>query len=118
MHVKEPTSLLTKSREKSGEVASQTGQTSRLYFRHPGRPGDCQINNDTSNMLWLKPLLDMDGKLEKYPQLRARRVLSIFKDVLLRTRRVLLLYNVFGDSALLNLNGTSLNSDSALLALN
>ena len=32
--------------------------------------------------------------------LRARRALSIFKDVPLRTRRVLSLYKVYGDSAL------------------
>ena len=51
-------------------------------------------------------------------QLRARRALSIFKDVPLGTRRVLLLYNVYVNSTLLVLNGTSLNSDSALLALN
>ena len=36
----------------------------------------------------------------------------------LRARRALSLYKVYGDSALLVLNGTSLNSDSALLALN
>ena len=53
-----------------------------------------------------------------YRQLRARRALSIFKDVPLRTSRVLSLYNVQGDSALLDLNRTSLNSDSALLAFN
>ena len=41
----------------------------------------------------------------------------LFKDVPLRTRRGLLLYKVYGDSALLVLNGTSLNSISALLAL-
>ena len=40
------------------------------------------------------------------------------KDVSLRTRRALLLYKVFGDSTLLDLNGTSLNSISALLDLN
>ena len=51
-------------------------------------------------------------------QLRARRVLSTFKDVPLRTRRALPLCNVYGDSALLVLNGISLNSDCALLALN
>ena len=51
-------------------------------------------------------------------QLTARRALSIFKDVPLRTRGALSLYNVYGDSALLVLNGTSLNIDSALLALN
>ena len=45
-------------------------------------------------------------KTSKY-QLRARRALSIFKDVPLRTRRALLLHKVYGDSALLVLNGTS-----------
>ena len=40
----------------------------------------------------------------------------MFKDVLLRTRRALSLYKVYGDSALLVLNGTSLNSANALLA--
>ena len=39
---------------------------------------------------------------------RARRALSIFKDVPLTTRRVLSLYKVYGDSSLLVLNGTSL----------
>ena len=34
-------------------------------------------------------------------QLRARRALSIFKDVPLRARRVLSLYKAYGDSALL-----------------
>ena len=53
-----------------------------------------------------------------YRQLRARRTLSIFKDILLRTRRALMLYTVNGDSALLVLNGTSLKSGSVLLALN
>ena len=53
-----------------------------------------------------------------YRQLRARRVLSLFKNVALRTRRALLLYNVYGDSALLVLNGTSLNINNALLVLN
>ena len=51
-------------------------------------------------------------------QLRARRALSIFKNVLLRTRRTLSLHKFNGNSALLFLNGTSLNSDSALLVLN
>ena len=36
----------------------------------------------------------------------------------LRAKRVLSLYKVYGDSALLALNWTSLNSDSALLVLN
>ena len=44
--------------------------------------------------------------------------LSIFWDVPLRTRRALLLYKLYGDGVLLVPNGTSLNSDSALLALN
>ena len=42
----------------------------------------------------------------------------LFKDVPLRTRRALLLYKVYCDSALLVLNGTSLDSVNALLALN
>ena len=46
-----------------------------------------------------------------------KRVLS-FTNVPLRTRRALLLYNVYGDSALLVLNETLLNSISALVALN
>ena len=53
-----------------------------------------------------------------YRQLRARRVLLQFKDVPLRTKRALLLYKVYGDSALLVLNGTSLIRNNALLALN
>ena len=66
--------------------------------------------------------------LEIYHQLRARRALTQFIDVPLRTRRVLLLYKVYGNGALLNfnclreiktqsLNGTSLNSINALLVL-
>ena len=49
--------------------------------------------------------------------LRTRRALSLFNNALLRTRRVLSLYKVYGDSALLVLNGTSLNSINALLVL-
>ena len=45
-------------------------------------------------------------------QLRARRALSLFKDVQLRTRRALLLYKVHSDSALLALNWWSLHSIS------
>ena len=51
-------------------------------------------------------------------QLRARRALSIFKDVPLRTRRALLPLTLYSDSALLVLNRTTLNIDSTLLALN
>ena len=36
-----------------------------------------------------------------YSQLRARRALILFKDVPLRTRRALLMYKVYGESALL-----------------
>ena len=39
------------------------------------------------------------------------------KDILLRTRRALSLYKVYGNSVLLVLNGTSLSSFNALLAL-
>ena len=53
-----------------------------------------------------------------YHQVKARRALLQFKDVLLRTRRVLSLYKVYGDRALLVFNGTSLNCNNALLALN
>ena len=42
----------------------------------------------------------------------------LFRDVPLRTRRALSLFKVYGDSALLVLNGTSFNSINALLALN
>ena len=53
-----------------------------------------------------------------YCQLRARMALVLFKDVLLRTRRVLLQYKAYGNSTLLVLKGTSLNSVSSLLDLN
>ena len=53
-----------------------------------------------------------------YPRLRARRALMLLNDVPLRTRRALLPYSLYNDSALLVLNGTSLNSINALLALN
>ena len=53
-----------------------------------------------------------------YRQLRARRMLLQIKDVPLRTRRALLLYKVYGNSALLVLNGTSLICNNTLLALN
>ena len=56
--------------------------------------------------------------LPRYHQARAWRALLQFKDVLLRTRRVLSLYKVYGDRALLVFNGTSLNCNNALVALN
>ena len=53
-----------------------------------------------------------------YCQLRTSRTLSLFNDVPLRTRRVQKsLYKVNGESALLVLNGTLLNSDNAPLVL-
>ena len=53
-----------------------------------------------------------------YRQLRARRALLLLKDVPLRTRRALSPQTLYSNSALLVLNRTSLNIDSALLALN
>ena len=50
-------------------------------------------------------------------QLRARRALTLLNDVPLRTKRVLLLYKVYGKSTLLVLNGTSLNNINAILVL-
>ena len=46
--------------------------------------------------------------------LRARRPLLIFKYDPVRTRRALSLYKVYDDSALLVLEGKSLNSDNVL----
>ena len=51
-------------------------------------------------------------------QLRARRALLQIKDLPLRTRRALSPYTLYSNSALLVLNGTSLNCNNALLALN
>ena len=51
-------------------------------------------------------------------QLRARRALTMSKEVLLRTRWALSLYKVYINSSLLVLNGISLNIDSSLLVLN
>ena len=44
-------------------------------------------------------------------------MLSLLNNVLLRTRRALSPYRVYGDGTLLVLNGTSLNNVNALLAL-
>ena len=46
-----------------------------------------------------------------------RCCVSLFKDVLLRTRRTISPLTLYSNSTLLVLNGTSLNIDSALLAL-
>ena len=53
-----------------------------------------------------------------YRHLRARRALMHIKDVPLRTRRALLPFTLYSNSALLVLNGTSLSCNNALLALN
>ena len=52
-----------------------------------------------------------------YRQLRARRALTLFKDML-RTRRALSQLTLYSHSALLVLNGTSFNIINALLVLN
>ena len=52
-----------------------------------------------------------------YRQLRPRRALMQFNNVRLRTKKALSLYKVYGTCVSLVLNGTSLNSISALLAL-
>ena len=57
-------------------------------------------------------------QVSTFRQLRARRALLQCKDDPLRARRALSLYKVYGSSALLVLNGTSLNCSNALLALN
>ena len=51
-------------------------------------------------------------------QFRARRALSLFKDVPLKTRRALSPQTLSSNSSLLVLNRTTVNIDSALLALN
>ena len=74
----------------------------------------------TEDCCWMLVLLEQltinltDDALEWNKQKRQQSV----KDVPLTTRRAQLLYKVYGDSTLLVLNRTSLNSDSALLALN
>ena len=55
--------------------------------------------------------------LFKDVSLRTKRAFILFKDVPLRNRRVLSLYNIHSDSALLVLNRTLFNSIYALLAL-
>ena len=52
-----------------------------------------------------------------YHHLSVRRALSLFNDLPLRIRWALLLYKVYGDSTLLVLKLTSLNSVNALLVL-
>ena len=80
----------------------------------------CQSRAVYWNHQWVKNIPSLCWERNIYCQLRVRRALSIFIDVLLRTRRGLSLYNVYGDSTLAFWFsvGTSLNSDSALLVLN
>ena len=68
--------------------------------------------------LWYSHCTHIECFMWTHCQVRARRVLSIFKDVPLRTRRVLLPYTFYSNSALLVLNRTSLDIDSSLLAFN
>ena len=87
-------------------------------------------------MLWVKPEMNGTqddrktqritgvlylGRLDleiRYRQLSARRASLQFKHFPMRVRRVLLLYKVYGNRSLLAINGTSLNCNDALLALN
>ena len=118
----------------------------RLCLAHSHRDWSNSHLNGSGNVQWNRP-----GRLKNVPssrvtspvrrrdkhvrssmnypnQLRARRTLSQFNDVLLRTRRALSLYEVLGDNALLVHSGTSwtvitpfwftaehLDSDNALL---
>ena len=84
-----------------------------VFFSH-------KLHDDLLNQLTpcLANLLLKESIDTVYCQLRAWRVLSILEDVPVKTRRAWSLYKVYDDSALLVLNGTSLNSDSALLVLN
>ena len=94
-------------------------QISKLGCTEPPSPIRVRIcwYQDIHRILWGLFTYFKVYNLGLYHQLRARRELSIFKDVPLRTRRVLSLYKVNGNSALLVLNRTSLDIDSALLAL-
>ena len=76
------------------------------------------LNTKQKYMNTSKNEIKQPTKKRLYRQLRARKALLQLKDVPLRTRRALLLYNVNGNSALLVLNGTSLICNIALLALN
>ena len=62
--------------------------------------------------------MNIVGRLFICRQLRARRALLQTNDVPLRTRRALLPWALYSNSTLLVLNGTSLNCNNALLALN
>ena len=77
------------------------------------------INNNCHDNIACQPIktkssmaVTFDSKLTIH---QLREALLQFKDVPLRTRR--LLYKVYGSRALLVLNGTSLNCNNAILAL-
>ena len=74
----------------------------------------------TASISYLTPIYHLSGLhiFLPYCRLRVRRALMLFNNVPLRTRRALLLYTFYSDSPLLVLNGTSLSSVNALLALN
>ena len=55
--------------------------------------------------------------LEIVSSVESQKGVNAVQDVPLRTRRALSLYKFYGDSALLVLNGASLNNVNALLAL-
>ena len=76
----------------------------------------------------MKSLFNVDARAPSIPLLNfpfkqfissveSKRVVMLFKDVLLRTRRVLLLYNVNGNNALVVLSRTLFKSINALLGL-
>ena len=91
-----------------------------FLFHHPFWP--MLLINIIFNVSYIeqreqKIYLQLFKTLGLYRHLRAIRVLMMFKDVSLRARRVLFLYKVISNCALLVLNGTSLNIIYTLLAL-
>ena len=96
-------------------IASDAGSMYIEPVQPPTNPSLMHLHSETAASLiaeyvhWI---------LIRYRQLKARRALSLFKDDLLWTRRVLSPYSLYSNNALLVLNGTSLNIDSALLVLN
>ena len=100
------------------------------YFHHSSdksglKVADCTVQSaeytGAFTVLWFSMDLPVPyGSSYSVCQLRARRALSLFKDVPLSTRRVLSVSPIvhYNKSSLLVFNGTSLNIDSALLALN
>ena len=81
----------------------------------PPLPPDLPLHLNENNMFVKRVAESKD--LRRPHQSRARRALTQFKDIPLRTKRALSLYKVYGDSILLVLNGTSLKIVNAILAL-